>query len=239
MASEVSDVKALGLRRYGSALRDADRRTARLSRLLALSCPRRGARTPGAASFLLWAYVLLLGLLVSTHGASGYAQDLLGPCEPGVVQQRGWPRVLPVASRVAYTAPGAVRLEWLGHSSFLLTSPSGVRFIFRTGGLCVAHLGNLRHPLTPQQLQRIGRPDVALIPADGSVTLTFADVLTVIEQLRPALVIPIHIDVLAQATFFVQHTGGRYPVRQVAERFLMLSRALLPVATEIVILGAS
>jgi L-ascorbate metabolism protein UlaG (beta-lactamase superfamily) len=112
-------------------------------------------------------------------------------------------------------------------------------FVFRTGGLCLAHLGNLRHPLTPQQLQRLGRPDVALVPADGRSTLTFEDVLTVIEQLRPALVMPIHIDVPEQAAVFVQHLGTRYPVRQLTERALTLSRALLPAATEVVLFGGS
>jgi L-ascorbate metabolism protein UlaG (beta-lactamase superfamily) len=212
-----------------------------------------------------------------------------------------------------------VQLEWLGHSSFLLTSPTGTRiltdphafyplreapdastisnlhvthsdvrglpgnprllwgltreqgwnklalmigdvgvfnvpsytsrvepeqspiqnsiFVFRTGGLCLVHLGNLRHPLTPTQLQRLGRPDVVMVPADGSWTMSFEDVLTVIEQLRPSLVIPMHIDTLQQAQAFAQNTGGRYPVRQVSERSLTLSRQLLPATTTIVLFG--
>jgi L-ascorbate metabolism protein UlaG (beta-lactamase superfamily) len=214
-----------------------------------------------------------------------------------------------------------VRLEWLGHSSFLLTSPTGTRvltdphtfyspreapdastisnlhvthsdvrglpgnpqllwgltheqgwnklalmigdigvfnvpsyvsrvepeqspiqnsiFVFRTGGLCLIHLGNLRHPLTAHQLQRLGRPDVVMVPADGSWTMSFEDTLTVIDQLRPALVIPMHIDTPQQALAFVQRTGSRYPVRQVPERSLPLSRQLLPAATTIVLFGGS
>jgi hypothetical protein len=57
--------------------------------------------------------------------------------------------------------------------------------------------------------------------------------------LRPALVIPMHIDTPQQALAFVQHTGSRYPVRQVPERSLTLSRPLLPAATTIVLFGGS
>jgi len=284
-----------------------------------------GQVTPGASQRLLLVCLVLVCMVGGTHGATGNAPDLLGPCEPSFVQQRSMLRATPVAYRPVDTTPeappGAVRLEWLGHSSFLLTSPTGVRiltdphlfyslreapdavtvsnlhvthsdvrglpgnprllwgltreqgwnrlalmigdigvfnvpsyasrvepeqspiqnsiFIFRTGGLCIAHLGNLRHPLTPQQLQRLGRSDVVLVPADGSWTMSFDDVLTVIDQLRPFLVIPMHIDVPQQAAIFAQHTSGRYPVRHVPERSLALSRQLLPAATEVVLFGGS
>src|SRR5499433_3064829 len=274
---------------------------------------------------LLLVCLALLWVLGSMYGAIGNAQELLGPCDPSFVQQWTQPQVTPIAYRLADATPephlGAVRLEWLGHSSFLLTSPTGTRiltdphtfyplreapdastisnlhvthsdvralpgnprllwgltreqgwnklalmigdigvfnvpsyasrvepeqspiqnsiFAFRTGGLCLVHLGNLRHPLTPHQLQRLGRPDVVMIPADGSWTMSFADVLTVIEQLRPSLVIPMHIDTPQQALAFVQNTGRRYPVRSVPERSLTLSRQLLPAVTTIVLFGGS
>src|SRR5438093_9574882 len=281
------------------------------------------ASKAGVEQRLLLVSLVLLCMVGSTSGAIGNAQDVLGPCEPSFVQQRSLLPVRPVAYRLADTTPevasGAVRLEWLGHSSFLLTSPMGTRiitdphafyalreapdavtisnlhvthsdvhglpgnprllrgmtreqgwnrvvlmmgdigvfnvpsyasrvepeqspiansiFVFRIGGLCIVHLGNLRHPLTPQQLQRLGRPDVVMVPADGSWTMSFDDVLTVIDQLRPALVIPMHIDTPQQALAFVQHTGSRYPVRQVPERSLTLSRQLLPAAPTIVLFG--
>jgi L-ascorbate metabolism protein UlaG (beta-lactamase superfamily) len=90
-----------------------------------------------------------------------------------------------------------------------------------------------------KQLLLLGRPDVVMIPADGSWTMSFADVLTVIEQLRPSLIIPMHIDTPQQALTFVQHTGRRYAVRQVSERSLTLSRQLLPAAATIVLFGGS
>jgi L-ascorbate metabolism protein UlaG (beta-lactamase superfamily) len=108
-------------------------------------------------------------------------------------------------------------------------------FVFRTGGLCIVHLGNLRHPLTPRQLQRIGKPDILMIPADGTWTMPYDDVLTVIRQLQPLLVIPMHIEVARHAEVFVQAVAGRYRVRRLSERVLPLHRAALPAATEIVV----
>ncbi|MGQ4809418.1 hypothetical protein NKDENANG_02835 [Candidatus Entotheonellaceae bacterium PAL068K] len=112
-------------------------------------------------------------------------------------------------------------------------------FVFQMGDLCVVHLGNLRHPLTPHQLRRIGKPDVLMLPADGHWTLSFDDALTVIQQLQPLLVIPMHIDFSMQAESFVQYTAGRYPVRRVPGLALPLSRQLLPAATEIVVFSQS
>src|SRR5712691_7067219 len=283
------------------------------------------ASKAGAEQRLLLVGLVLLCIVGSTSGAIGHAQAVLGPCEPSFVQQRSLLPVTPVAYRLADATPeappGAVRLEWLGHSSFLLTSPTGTRiltdphafyplreapdastisnlhvthsdvrglpgnprllwgltreqgwnklalmigdvgvfnvpsyasrvepeqspiqnsiFAFRTGGLCLVHLGNLRHPLTPHQLQRLGRPDVVMVPADGSWTMSFDDALTVIDQLRPFLGMPMHIDMPQQAAVFAPHTGGRYPVRPAPERSLTLSRQLLPAATEVVLFGGS
>jgi L-ascorbate metabolism protein UlaG (beta-lactamase superfamily) len=225
--------------------------------------------------------------------------------------------MLASARHTAQTVPPPVTLEWLGHSSFLLTSPDGLRlltdpgafhpiqatpevvtvsnlhmthsavsqvpgtpqvlwgmsfergwnpitltikdvglfnvpsyasrtdpenspiqnsiFVFRTAGLCIVHLGNLRHPLTTLQLRRIGKPEVVLVPADGGWNLSYDNILGVIQQLQPFIVIPMHINVDAQAEAFVQHVAGRYPVRRLDGQILLLSRPLLPSATEIVV----
>ena len=108
-------------------------------------------------------------------------------------------------------------------------------FVFHIGGLCVVHLGNLRHRLTAQQLRRIGKPDVLMLPADGQWTLSFDDALSVIQQLQPLLVIPMHLDFSQDAEVFVQYTAGRYPVRRVAGDALPLSRPQLPTRIEIVV----
>ncbi|GIX46756.1 MAG: MBL fold metallo-hydrolase [Candidatus Tectimicrobiota bacterium] len=110
-------------------------------------------------------------------------------------------------------------------------------FVFHLGDLCLVHLGNLRHPLTPQQLRRIGKPDVVMLPVDGQWTLSLGDALTVVVQLQPLLVLPMHIDTADAAEAFVAFTAGRYPVRRLSGRTLVLSRASLPAATELVVFG--
>jgi L-ascorbate metabolism protein UlaG (beta-lactamase superfamily) len=108
-------------------------------------------------------------------------------------------------------------------------------FVFRTGGLCIVHLGNLRHPLTTEQLRRIGQPDVILIPVEGFLNLSPSEILLVIKQLQPRLVVPMHIETSKQAEVFVSYASKHYPVRRIAGRLLPLSRSLLPGRTEIVL----
>jgi L-ascorbate metabolism protein UlaG (beta-lactamase superfamily) len=107
-------------------------------------------------------------------------------------------------------------------------------FVFRTGGLCFIHLGNLRHPLTTEQLQRIGRPDVVMVPVEGFLNLSLEEILLVIRQLQPLLVIPMHIETPEQARIFTASAATHHPVRRIAGRRLILSRNLLPNRTEIV-----
>lgn len=223
------------------------------------------------------------------------------------------------AALLAQARPGTVTLEWLGHSSFLITSPRGVRaltdpnqyaptvqephvvtvsnehfthnrvesvpgtprilrpvspdgrwipvraavrdveifnlasrrnaewagldsrnsiFIFDVDGLCIAHLGNIGHLLTDEQVQALGRIDVVLAPIDSHFTLGYPDLLTVLEKIRPALVVPMHYDNPNHPQLFISFLQGRYPVRLVPERRLVLTREGLPPRTTLVVLGA-
>lgn len=264
--------------------------------------------------FFLGFLIVIMGI---AHAGISTAQEAVGPCDPGLVQHNPGFQIVPGAfAQAAETSPGAVLLEWLGHSSFLLTSPGATRilmdpsswhptpvapqavtisnlhpthsivdgipgeprllwgvkpsqewnriavtiqdvtifnvpsyanrseteqgpvqnsiFVFRTGGLCIVHLGNLRHPLTPEQLRRIGRPDVALVPVEGFLNLSPDEILLVIRQLQPLLVVPMHIETPQQASIFTAYASQHYPVRRIAGRLLTLSRGLLPQRTEIV-----
>ena len=66
-------------------------------------------------------------------------------------------------------------------------------FVFETGGIRVAHLGDLGHTLTDQQLSAIGSVDVVLVPVGGHLTIDARDATYVIDQIRPRLmIIPMH-----------------------------------------------
>jgi L-ascorbate metabolism protein UlaG (beta-lactamase superfamily) len=269
----------------------------------------------------LGAIAVLICLLSGQAGPRLVAAAVPGPCEPGYVQNRpeGIPFVRVALKRAADSSENPVLLTWLGHSSFLLTSPAGLRllidpsawhplsgvpdvvtvsnlhgthraveprmssaeilwgmhpeqgwrrivltirdvelfnipsyaspemtqnsaihnsiFVFRVARLCIVHLGNLRHVLTQQQLEQLGTPDVVMIPVDGHWTLEPGDMLTVIDQLQPRLVIPMHIESVEEADLFARHTASRYAARRLPERTLVLSRSVLPAATEVVVFG--
>ncbi len=110
-------------------------------------------------------------------------------------------------------------------------------FVFRTEGLCIVHLGNLRRPLNEAQRQRLGRPDVLMIPIDGQLTLSYYQVAVTITQLQPAIVLPMHYDFPEHARLFRQFIGETVPVRTMRETTLTLTRGTLPGASEVIVLG--
>jgi L-ascorbate metabolism protein UlaG (beta-lactamase superfamily) len=110
-------------------------------------------------------------------------------------------------------------------------------FVFRTESLCIVHLGNLRGPLNEAQRQRLGRPDVLMIPIDGQLTLSYEQIAVTITQLRPAIVLPMHYDFPEHARLFMQFIRETVPVRTMSQTTLTLTRATLPGASEVIVLG--
>jgi L-ascorbate metabolism protein UlaG (beta-lactamase superfamily) len=109
-------------------------------------------------------------------------------------------------------------------------------FIFEAADLCIAHLSHLHHSLTPEHLAALGAIDVLLTPVDGSYTLSHADVLEVIEQIKPPLVVPMHYFAPSVLRRFLDQANGRYPVRLSPGPHVALSRAMLPKTIEILVL---
>lgn len=67
-----------------------------------------------------------------------------------------------------------------------------IAYTFVVDDIKVCHLGDLGHLLTSTQVEMIGDVDVLLIPVGGVYTITAAQAVEVIKQLRPAVVIPMH-----------------------------------------------
>jgi len=59
-------------------------------------------------------------------------------------------------------------------------------------GLRVAHLGDLGHPLSAEQVREIGRVDVLLVPVGGYYTIDAATAKGVRDALRPRVTVPMH-----------------------------------------------
>ena len=109
----------------------------------------------------------------------------------------------------------------------------GAAFIFDLGTLCIAHLGDLSHTLTPEQIKQMGRVDVALIPIGGVFTMPAPTAREVLQQLKPKLAIPMHYrDNLYILETFIKGLATRKP----DSNTLVVSKSSLPPSTEIVVL---
>jgi L-ascorbate metabolism protein UlaG (beta-lactamase superfamily) len=109
----------------------------------------------------------------------------------------------------------------------------GASFVFDLGNLCIAHLGDLSHPLTPHQLKLIGKIDIALTPIGGRFTMGPQTARAVIRQLKPKIAIPMH---YRDDPNRVEEFSEGYPVRTMDSDTFLTSKSALPSSTEIVVL---
>jgi L-ascorbate metabolism protein UlaG (beta-lactamase superfamily) len=109
-------------------------------------------------------------------------------------------------------------------------------FVYEMGSICIAHLGNIGHLLTPEQQKVLQRVDVMMIPVDATTNLGFDDLHTLIEQVKPPVVIPMHYDVAQQGESFAAFAHKHYPVRKLDASQLTLNRGALPKSTEVFVL---
>ncbi len=107
-------------------------------------------------------------------------------------------------------------------------------FVFRIDGICIAHLGDLGHHLTPAQLKVLGKIDILLIPLAGGVyTITAGEAREVTKQVNPKIAIPMH---YWWEGAVEEYTRENPRVRRVGGRVLKISTNELPQPTEIVVL---
>jgi L-ascorbate metabolism protein UlaG (beta-lactamase superfamily) len=65
-------------------------------------------------------------------------------------------------------------------------------FLIETKGLRILHTGDLGHALSEETVKKIGRVDVLLICVGGYYTIDAREAKTVIAQLKPRAVVPMH-----------------------------------------------
>jgi L-ascorbate metabolism protein UlaG (beta-lactamase superfamily) len=65
-------------------------------------------------------------------------------------------------------------------------------FVFDVDGLRVAHLGDLGHVLSNEQIKEIAAVDVLLIPVGGFYTIDARKAAEVVNQLNPKIIVPMH-----------------------------------------------
>jgi L-ascorbate metabolism protein UlaG (beta-lactamase superfamily) len=107
-------------------------------------------------------------------------------------------------------------------------------FVFRVDGVCIAHLGDLGHLLTPEQLKMLGKIDVLLVPvAGGYYTVTASEAREVTKQVKPKIAVPMHFSWEGAVR---EYTQGESRIRMLNTPVLNVSKAELPPPTEIVVL---
>src|SRR5262249_40874370 len=108
--------------------------------------------------------------------------------------------------------------------------------VFDIAGLCIAHLGHLHHTLTPSHLSELGAIHVVMVPVDGVWTLNQQEMIEVLEQIKPKLIIPMHIFTRATLDKFLTRIGDLYAVRRATDRTVVVSKSQLPETAEILVI---
>ena len=117
------------------------------------------------------------------------------------------------------------------------TDPGGNSiFVFEAAQLCVAHLGHLHHELTVEHLRQLGRIDVALVPVDGSYTLSKEQMIEVVRSIQPMVVVPMHFFGQSTLNQFLELARERFPVEFSQSPEITLSRDRLPRRTTVMVL---
>jgi L-ascorbate metabolism protein UlaG (beta-lactamase superfamily) len=118
-------------------------------------------------------------------------------------------------------------------------------FIFDVDGLRLAHLGDLGHPLSPEQIKDVGPVDVILIPVGGFYTIDAKATVEVVNQLNPKIVVPMHYktadlaaslaSVLAPVDDFVKAMGDKATVAEVGQT-ITIEKSKLPANRTIMVM---
>lgn len=115
-------------------------------------------------------------------------------------------------------------------------------YTFTIDGIKFCYLSDLGHVLTPDQIKEIGEVDILFIPVGGYYTIGPDEANTVVEQLKPKVVIPMHYLTaqLNRDKFPIQKVdafiSGLKNVKIVRNSEIEVSSSKLPAEREIVVL---
>jgi L-ascorbate metabolism protein UlaG (beta-lactamase superfamily) len=151
--------------------------------------------------------------------------------------KKGWIRIDERVKDISVRSVGVYHDRKRGAEQGLSTV-----FIFETGGVRIAHLGDLGHALTDQQISAIGSVDVVLVPVGGGQTVDAQEAIHVVDQIRPRLiVIPMHFKTeastskdLAPVDAFI---AGRPNVRRERTNRIAVTGLRYKPSAEVVVLG--
>ena len=108
----------------------------------------------------------------------------------------------------------------------------GAAFVFDLGTLCIAHLGDLSHKLTEEQIKAFGKVDIAMIPIGGTFTMPPDTAREVLQQLKPKVAIPMH---YRESTYLLDMFVKGYPHKYLNSYKMAFSKSALPPPTQIIV----
>jgi L-ascorbate metabolism protein UlaG (beta-lactamase superfamily) len=110
-------------------------------------------------------------------------------------------------------------------------------FVIDVGGIRVVVFGDLgQDALTARQMQGIGKADVAISQLENEVsdvTAVNRKAIAQMNQVKPALLIPTHIDTIAAAKM----AAAAWPALTATYSWVTITRSKLPTATTVLFLG--
>ncbi|HUR72192.1 MAG TPA: MBL fold metallo-hydrolase [Candidatus Limnocylindrales bacterium] len=109
----------------------------------------------------------------------------------------------------------------------------GSAFVFDTGLLCIAHLGDLSQKLNEQQIKAFGKVDIALTPIGGGRTMAPDLAKEVLAQLKPKIAIPMH---HRDSPYLINQFTAGMKTQLLNTDTLAVSKDALPLPTEIRVL---
>ena len=96
-----------------------------------------------------------------------------------------------------FAAPGEYEYRGIGVRGVMTPLPAdtpqedrSVAFAIEIGGVTICHMGSVKSPPTPSQIDELSPVDVLLIPAGGGATMGVEQVFQTMQDLSPKIVIP-------------------------------------------------
>ena len=157
------------------------------------------------------------------HVLRGWNPTGSGPARHDLAEQDVFVRNIPTNIRA-----------WDGMGGTLINGNS--IFIFEVADLCLVHLGHLHHELTREDLGVMGEVDVLMVPVDGGATMSQDEMLAVIREIRPRMVIPMHYFGPHRLERFAQILSPHFTVRRSDASRVVLTRQTMPDPPELLIL---
>jgi L-ascorbate metabolism protein UlaG (beta-lactamase superfamily) len=128
-----------------------------------------------------------------------------------------------------------IRRYYGGDSNGEMIKGGNSIFIFEVAGLCIGHLGHLHHKLDESRYAAIGRPDIVMVPIDGTYTMSLDGISDITRRLRASVVLPMH-RFMTPLDDFMRRIGQQFEIDMRTDRTLKISRDSLPSVPTVIIL---